>query len=448
MKNKFLISFILLLAVVAAVFDYPKYFNSGADYINIKFQSLKVSKFKLISKIKIPHFKENSFRFGLDLLGGTHLTYQADMSSILENSRSEAISGIKDVIERRVNLFGVAEPVVQTTRTSGEYRLIVELAGIKDINQAIKLIGETPYLDFRELKGEYNEKTTFGDFSVTPLNGKFLQKSNLAFDQTTGKPIIELNFNDEGAKIFEELTGNNIGKPLGIFLDGEPLSTPIVQNKISGGKAVINGNFTVQGAKELVQRLNAGALPVPIKLISQKTVEASLGQESFKLSLISGLYAFLFVGLFMIIWYRLPGLIAVLALLVYTAFVLALFKLIPVTLTLSGIAGFILSVGMAVDANILIFARMREEFRSGKSFNSAVKEGPLRAWPSIRDSNVSTLLTCLVLYLFTTSVVKGFALTLAVGVVVSMFTAIYVSRLLLGLFMSTKIERWGWLWYK
>lgn len=448
MKSKLLIFFILFLAIVAAIFDYPKYFNSGADYINLKFKSLKVSEFKIISKFEIPHFKESSFRLGLDLLGGAHLTYQADMASISESQRSEAIAGIRDVIERRVNLFGVAEPVVQTTRTSGDYRLIVELAGIKDINQAIKLIGETPYLDFRELKGEYNDKTTFGDFSVTPLNGKFLQKSSLAFDQTTGKPIIELRFNDEGAKIFEELTGNNIGKPLGIFLDGVSLSTPIVQNKITGGKAVINGSFSVQKAKELVQRLNAGALPVPIKLISQKTVEASLGQESFKLSLISGLYAFLFVGLFMVVWYRLPGLIAVLALLAYTAFVLALFKLIPVTLTLSGIAGFILSVGMAVDANILIFARMKEEFQAGKSFDVAVKEGPLRAWPSIRDSNISSLLTCLVLYLFTTSVVKGFALTLAVGIVVSMFTAIYVSRLLLGLFMGIRIERWGWLWYR
>lgn len=445
MKSKLLISFILLLAVVAAVFDHPKYFNSGADYINIKFQSLKVSKFKFISKFQIPHFKENPFRLGLDLLGGAHLTYQADLDSISESGRTEAISGIRDVIERRVNLFGVAEPVVQV---SGKNRLIVELAGIKDVNQAIKLIGETPYLDFRELKGEYNDKTTFGDFSITQLNGKFLQKSNLGFDQTTGKPIIELSFNDEGAKIFEELTGRNINKPLGIFLDGAPLSLPIVQNKISGGKAVINGKFTVQEAKNLVQRLNAGALPVPIKLISQKTVEASLGQESLKSSLVSGLYAFLFVGLFMIVWYRLPGIVAILALLVYTAFVLALFKLIPVTLTLSGIAGFILSVGMAVDANILIFARMREEFRSGKSFDSAVKEGPLRAWPSIRDSNISTLLTCLVLYLFTTSVVKGFALTLVVGVIISMFTAIYVSRLLLGLFTGLKIERWGWLWYR
>ena len=444
-KQKFMIYFILFVALIAAVFVYPKYFNAGADYLNTKLEN---SKFSQVSKLRIPHFKEVNFRLGLDLLGGTHLLYQADLSKITSQSdRDEAMTGIKDVIERRINLFGVTEPVVQTTKSGDSYRLIVELAGIKDINQAIVMIGQIPYLDFREIKAGVTDPKTITDFDVTGLDGRYLKGAKVDFDPN-GKPSIELTFNDEGAKIFENLTEKNIGKPLAIFLDGFPVSSPTVQAKITGGKAVITGNFTIKEAKDLVRGLNAGALPVPISLISQKTIGASLGEESLKAGLKSALYAFIFIFIFMILWYRLPGLLAILALLVYSVFVLTIFKLMPVTLTLAGIAGFILSIGMAVDANILIFARMREEFRLGRSFEAAIREGGVRAWPSIRDSNLTTILTCLILYFFTTSGVKGYALILIIGVLVSMFTAIYVTRLLLGLFVGTRVEKWQWLWYR
>lgn len=444
-KQKFIIYFVIFVALIAAIFVYPKYYNAGADYLNTKLQN---SQFSYLKKIAIPHFKEVNFRLGLDLLGGTHLLYQADLSQLKSNNeKDEAMVGVKDVIERRVNLFGVTEPVVQTTKSGDVYRLIVELAGIKDINQAIRMIGETPYLDFREVKAGVTEPKTIMDFEVTGLDGRYLKKSTVKFD-SNNRPLIELLFNDEGGKLFENLTEKNIGKPLSIFLDGFPISTPTVQGKISGGQASITGNFKIEEAKELVRKLNAGALPVPIKLVSQKTIGASLGEESLKSGLKSALYAFVFIFIFMILWYRLPGVLAILALLIYTVFVLTIFKLMPVTLTLAGIAGFILSVGMAVDANILIFARMKEEFRLGRSFEASIREGGVRAWPSIRDSNLMTILTSLVLYFFTTSGVKGFALILIIGVLVSMFTAIYVTRLLLGLFVGTRVEKWQWLWYR
>jgi len=245
---------------------------------------------------------------------------------------------------------------------------------------------------------------------------------------------VSVQFDDDGAKIFEELTKKNVGKQLGIYLDGLPISAPVVREAISGGSAVISGKFTIDEAKKLTERLNAGALPVPIKLISQDSVGASLGQDSLNKSIMAGLIGFLAVVIFMILYYRFPGIVAVIALLIYAALVLALFKLIPVTLTLAGIAGFILSIGMAVDANILIFERMKEEFRVGKELNFAINDGFARAWPSIRDSNISTLITTLVLYYFTTSVVKGFALTLGIGVIVSMFSAIVTTRSFLKLF--------------
>ena len=361
------------------------------------------------------------FRLGLDLRGGTHLVYRADVSSLSAASDiSEAMSGLRDVIERRINLFGVAEPVVQTERVGGENRLIVELAGVFDIGEAIKAIGETPYLEFKELKGE--------DFVATKLNGKYLKRASVGFSQNLGAPEVFLEFNEEGAALFEEITERNVGAPVAIFLDGAPISMPTVQERISGGKAQITGKFTPDEAKQLVRRFNAGALPVPITLLSQQSVGASLGKEALLKSLRAGIYGALAVAAFMIFWYRLPGVIAVLALGVYSTLTLLLFKMIPVTLSSAGIAGFILSVGMAVDANILIFERMKEELRLGKLLDFAMTEGFARAWTSIRDSNVSSLITAVILYWFGTSLVRGFALTLALGILVSMFSAITASR--------------------
>jgi len=419
---------IVIVAVLAGFFDYGHPFSF------------------------LPKFFKAPFRLGLDLSGGTHLLYEADVSQVKDSDRSSTMSGLRDVIERRVNLFGVSEPRVETLEVGNSYRLVVELAGIKDIKEAIKVIGETPYLEFQEQRSDEEtqqilEKQKAKDplylyvdpyfvAAQPPLTGKYLKTSRLEFNQQTYEPYVGLQFNDEGAKIFEELTTKNVNKILGIYLDGQPISLPVVKEPISGGQAQITGKFTNEEAKQLVERLNAGALPVPIKLLSQQSIGASLGETSLKSGLKAGLIGIVLVIIFMLGYYQVFGLFASLALIIYTALSLAIFKLIPVTLTLAGVAGFILSIGMAVDANILIFARSKEEIKKGLTKFRAIEEGFKRAWPSIRDSNVSTIITCLVLYNFTTSIVKGFALTLLIGVLVSMFTAITVTRSFLRVFMK------------
>ncbi|MDO8600914.1 MAG: protein translocase subunit SecD [bacterium] len=398
----------------------------------------------------LPSFLLRPFRLGLDLQGGTHLVYRADVSGVASGERGEAMEGLRDVIERRVNFFGVTEPVVQVDRVGDDYRLIVELAGVKDINEAIRLIGQTPFLEFRE-EGATITPTDAGttintnnlqiDFVPTKLNGKYLERAELNFDPTTGEPLISVSFNAEGTEIFAELTEKNLGKRLGIYLDGLPISGPVVQEKIEGGKAQITGRFTLEEARNLVRNLNSGALPVPIILISQQSVEAALGSDSLAKSLSAAVWGFAAVALFMIFWYRLSGFISVVALLVYAVIVLALFKAIPVTLSAAGIAGFILSMGMAVDANVLIFERTKEELKRGRHLAEAIHEGFVRAWTSIRDSNVSSIISAVVLYSFGTNVIKGFALTLGIGVVISMFSAITVSRTFLMAVMTPRLER-------
>ena len=451
---------IVVLAFLTGNLSYPKYLNQGIDFLDGRFN------------VKIPRFWDVPFKLGLDLQGGTHLLYEADLSSIEKENYSSAMQGLRDIIERRVNFFGVAEPVVQTQEASGQHRLVVELAGIKEPAEAIKMIGRTPFLEFREQRTEEEtqkildkqkelEGLTYEEvqkienwelvledpyFISTTLTGKYLERANLVFDQQTGAPLISLQFNNEGAEIFEQLTSQNVGKILGIFIDGVAISTPVVQEAISGGKAQITGDFTMEEAKELVRNLNAGALPVPIKLISQQTVGPTLGAVSLQKSLMAGLFGFLAVIMFLIIFYRFPGFLASLALGVYVALVLSLFKLIPVTLTLAGIGGFILSIGMAVDANILIFSRMREELKEEKSFVIALEEGFRRSWPSIRDGNLTTLIVALILFGLGTSFIKGFVLTLSIGILLSMFSAIFITRNLLRLFAGTRLEKWGWMW--
>lgn len=410
-----------------------------------------------VDKIPILRSLVKHYRLGLDLQGGTHLLYRADFANFRGASKGEAMDGLRNVIERRVNLFGVTEPVVQVETSGDEYRLIVELAGVKDIREAISMIGATPFLEFKEIRSpeetkDLQDKMSKGEimgedpyFKSTELTGRYLSRAQLQFDPTTNAPVIGLEFNSEGETLFEQITERNVEKPLAIYLDGAPLSAPTVREKISGGKAQITGQFTVQEAKDLVSRLNSGALPVPIALVNQQSVEASLGAESLGRSLGGALIGFLAVAVFMILWYRLPGLIAVLALLIYAAIILSLFKSIPVTLTAAGIAGFVLSLGMAVDANILIFERMKEEMRSGKDLTQAISEGFNRAWTSIRDSNVSSLITAFVLYWLGTSVVKGFALTLIIGVLVSMLSAISISRTFLRAVMTRKMDKYKML---
>jgi len=380
------------------------------------------------------------FKLGLDLKGGVRLIYRADLSQVEPSEIGNAMSGLRDVLERRINLFGVTEPLVQVqqvgtlkTIENREQRLIVELPGITDISQAIKMIGETPFLEFRVLNPNASSTESNPNvlFLPTELTGRYLKRATLNFDTTTSEPIISLEFNDEGGKIFAEITKENIGKPVAIFLDGSPISIPTVKEEIPNGKAQITGQFTVKEAQTLVKRLNSGALPVPITLISQENIGPTLGEKVLNSGIRAGIYGFIAVAIFLIFWYRFPGLIAVLALIIYIIIMLAIFKLVPVTLTAAGIAGFILSVGMAVDANILIFERMKEERRNGKNLAAAVKEGFERAWLSIRDSNVSSIITSIILFWMGTSMVKGFALTLLFGVLVSMFSAITITRIFL-----------------
>lgn len=440
-------AFFLLAGVLLGIFDVPSVWNKWMARAATK-PNFGVARYL---EIKPPFLIPQ--RLGLDIQGGVHLVYKADLGNIASSESANSMEALRDVIERRVNFFGVAEPLVYEEKSGGDWRLVVELAGIRNISEAIRLIGETPYLEFKEQRPDAerdrmleqikNGENIFEDpyFMPTPLTGRFLKRAQLDFDQTTFEPQISLELTEEGAKIFGDITKRNIGKSVAIYLDGAPLSTPVVREEITGGRAQITGSFTPVQAKELVGRLNAGALPVPITLIVQQAVGASLGEESLARSLYAGLVGFLAVAVFMIVWYRLPGIISVLALLLYIVITLAIFKLIPVTLSIAGIAGFILSVGMAVDANILIFERMKEELRQGKILEEAIREGFGRAWTSIRDSNISSLITSVILYWMGTSVVRGFALTLGIGIVISMFSAISVTRTLLLACMTRRIER-------
>ena len=535
---------VFLIAVVAFLLTYPQGPNIIRDEVKL--------------------------HLGLDLAGGAHLVYEADVSSIPEPDRESAVFGTRDVIERRVNAIGVAEPLVQTNKSGDTYRIIVELPGVTDVNDAIQRIGDTPVLEFKkeaqpipideeekQRRIVYNEeqkrkaqstldeligkddkafsemaqtvsedmgtKERGGNLDFTPqgtfipefeeivfdkikdgemynklletpygfhiirriesrcydkikskeipcsevqqfndtityevrarhilfiiasleeeapldpwanteLSGKHLKRASVVFDNQSGLPVVNLEFNKEGGDLFEQITERNVNKLVGIFLDGGLISAPRVQQKISGGTAVITGDFTIAEAQELAKRLNAGALPVKITLASQTQIGASLGQEAVEHSFLAGVLGMVFVMIFMIIYYRLPGALASLSLVIYTCIIIALFKLIPVVLTLSGIAGFILSIGMTVDANVLIFERIKEELRNGKTLQSAIDEGFSRAWVSIRDSNLSTLITAFILLWLGESLIKGFGITLAIGIIISMFTAITITRVLL-----------------
>ena len=398
---------------------------------------------------------ETRVLLGLDLQGGAHLVYRADVSGIGDMEVSDALAGVRDVIERRVNAFGVSEPVVQTNRVGDEYRVIVELAGVHDTQAAIEQIGETPQLDFRrevnpeEAVEQFNiddpSQITGPVFERTDLTGKNLKRSTVGFDQVTGTPEVTLEFDDEGSQMFADLTKNNLQKRIAIYLDGVPISAPVVQSEITNGKAVISGGFTLPEAKQLAQRLNAGALPVPVELIGQQTVGPTLGRESIQQSIAAGVIGFLAVVVFMIVFYRAPGVVAGIALLLYVSMFIMLLKLLPITLTLAGVAGFILSIGMAVDANVLIFERFRENVRAGKSVGYALENGFTEAWSSIRDSNVSSLLTAIILYTFGTSIIRGFAVTFSIGIVLSMFTAIAVTKTLMELYLRWSKLQGAWL---
>jgi protein-export membrane protein SecD len=536
---------VLLLGLVSGLIAYPKaisFFPAGYNWLN----QLQVNR-------------------GLDLEGGIHLEYAADTSNIAPDKEVEALQAAEAVIERRVNAFGVGEPLVQLSKAGDENRIIVELPGIKNIEEAKALIKETPFLEFREQasdevkakvaeenkgyraqaegllervkKGEdfgklatefsqdpgskdkggeldFVKKGTFvpefdetifsddlavgsvkdslietdygyhiikkleakgeGDnkevraahililkksiendpllaYQPTGLSGKNLESAAVSYQsQGLGSPVIDLKFDEEGTKLFADITKRNVGKPVAIFLDNELLQAPIIQVEIPNGQAQITGDYTVAEATAQVKRLNEGALPVPIELVGQQSVDASLGEVALNQSLRAGEIGLLAVAIFMLIFYRFLGLIAVFALLLYTAMLLALFKLsiltpFPITVTLSGIAGFILSIGIAVDANVLIFERTREELSFGKGAIKSIKEGFRRAWPSIRDGHVSTLLTTFILVGLGTGFVKGFAVILSLGVLLSLFTAVVLVRITTTFFIGEWMEKHPWL---
>jgi preprotein translocase subunit SecD len=383
----------------------------------------------------------SSLKLGLDLRGGSQLLLQALPSKLVPEITPEVMRGVETVINNRINSLGVSETVVQR---AGRDRLIVEMPGIKDPQQAKDRIGTTALLEFKELDLSTGIPT-WKDVGLTGADFKHAQAVPMVSSGGTWR--ITFEFKPEGAKKFGELTSRLVGHQIGIFLDGEPTERgadgrPLsvdeyrginVREPILAGTGEITGNFTKEQAIDLAVKLNAGALPVPIRILEERTVGATLGQDSIEKSLMAGAVGIALVMVFMLCIYGLPGLMANMALIMYTLTTLAIFQTIPVTLTLAGIAGFILSIGMAVDANILIFERTKEELKSGKNLYSAIEAGFGKAFSSIFDSNVNSLIACTVLILFGTSIVKGFAVTLALGVAVSMFTAITATRVLLHL---------------
>lgn len=385
------------------------------------------------------------FRKGLDLEGGTSITLQADMKDVPSASRKDALESAKEVIERRINYFGVSEPVIQTSLANNNYRIIVEIPGITDVNQAVALVGKTAQLSFWE-SGEASGSAQQASASALPigvaeilgpgakptsLTGSDLKKAAVTFNPNTGEPQVDLSFTSSGAKKFGDITKRNVGKIVGIVLDNTLIQYPRVNQPILTGNAQITGGFNVEQAKALQIQLNAGALPVSLEVLAQRAIGASLGDETLQKSVIAGLIGFLAITIFMIGLYGRLGAIASLALVVYTLINLTIYRLVPITLTLAGIAGFILSIGIAVDANILIFERIREEVRKGKSIHASIDIGFSRAWASIRDSNIASLITSAILMIMATGIVRGFALTLAIGVLVSLFSAVVVTKTLL-----------------
>ena len=450
MRNpRFIFWSIIVLTVLAVFINLPSFGKLNIKPITIPLvnktiQTIDLNPSALFSSLGVT--KPLEFRQGLDLKGGTSMTLKADMSKISSSQRQAALDSAKTIIEKRVNLFGVSEPLVQTSvGNNNDYRIIVELPNI-DINQARSIVGTTAQLSFWEETASPSGKFNPSDYMIVPsgasssayfkktnLSGKDLSSTAVTFDTNTGKPEVQLTFTTDGGQKFADITKRDVGKILAIVLDNQIIEMPRVSTPILNGSGVISGSFTVDSANALSTELNAGALPVPLSVLSEQTINPTLGVQSLEKSLFAGILGFVIIVVFMTVLYGRLGIIASVALLLYTLFNLAIFKLSSltpygITLTLSGIAGFILSIGMAVDANILIFERMKEEKRLGKSLQSAIEAGFSRAWTSIRDSNVSTIITCFVLYEFGTGSVRGFALVLAIGVIVSMFSAIVVTR--------------------
>lgn len=395
--------------------------------------------------------KDYQLRKGLDLQGGMQVTLEAEMTNIASEDKEVALESAREIIAKRVDLYGISESSIQTSKKDDSYRLIVELPGISDPQEALDLVGQTAQLEFklqRQLtEEEFNEATVspqiwLDSFVETGLTGKQLKRSLAQVDPQTSKPVISLEMNSEGRDLFAKVTKENVNEVLAIFIDGVPIMTPVISTPILDGQAVISGDFSTEEAKNLAIQLNAGALPVNIKVLEQRTIGASLGEESVGKSIFAGLLGLSLVLLFMIVYYGWLGFIASISLLIYATLTIAIYKILGVVLTLPGIAGLILTIGMAVDANILIFERMKEELRAGHPYARAMELGFGRAWDSIKDANLASIMTALVLinplnftFLNTSGLVKGFGLTFLIGTLMSLFTGVLVSRLLLRAFL-------------
>jgi len=380
-------------------------------------------------------------KLGLDLVGGSRIMLEAKTTDSIRKITPEVMSRLQIAIESRVNKLGVSETSVAQV---GDKRLLVEIPNVTDLKEAEAFLGKTAMLEFKQPVFDENKKPKHDQtgqiiWEPTGLTGEDLKSAVIGSDQT-GQWTVSLEFNPKGGTKFAELTQKLVGEQMAIFFDGEEISAPVIRETIYGGRAEISGGssgFAYEEAEKMVNLLNAGALPVPSDIIEENTVGPTLGADSIEKSKFAGMLGIGLVMIFMIFMYRLPGVIADIALIIYALILFSLFKIIPVTLTLAGIAGFILSVGMAVDANVLIFERTKEELRAGRNLFTAISSGFDRAWTSIFDSNMTTILTCVILYFLGTSVVKGFALTLALGVLVSMFTAITVTRNFMHLVFGT-----------
>ncbi|RJR15432.1 protein translocase subunit SecD [Candidatus Microgenomates bacterium] len=432
---------ILLVTILALLIDLPQ-------NIPLKFSvgSVEVDRVVNPPHLYIPALgidRQIQTQLGLDLQGGLQLVLEADMQGVAASDQDRALEAVREIVERRVNFFGVSEPTVQSARVGESYRVVVELPGLKDVESAVQLIGQTAKLEFREVNQAAATSSASIDevFPPTGVSGKDLKKAELAFNPQTGEPVVSFEMTSEGSQKFADLTERLVGKELAIFLDDGLVSAPRVESPITNGQGMISGGFTTESAKQLALTLSAGALPTPIHIIEQREIGASLGADSVAKSVRAGMVGLGFVALFMIAYYGYLGFLSVVALIIYGLITFALFRLIPVTLTLPGIAGFILSIGMAVDSNILIFARLREEVAKNTPWRIALELAFGRAWDSIRDANVTTLLTAFILYnplnwgfIPVSGMVRGFAFTLALGVIVGLFTGIFVTRNLIRVF--------------
>jgi len=449
MNSRRIIYLVLLVLLIGLCLpeNIPVKFNVNKSKINFTINPLSINTTVLGVQIK----KEFKTKLGLDLKGGSHLVFKVDLKGVKTEDVKDALTSARDIIEKRVNFFGVSEPLVQNIKSGNEQRITVDLPGLENVSQAVALIGQTAQLRFIE-EGPLDPKiaTTASLLQRlnkdTGMNGKHIKKATVVFNQEDGKPQVSLVFTTEGAKLFEEVTGRNIGKPVGIFLDNYPISAPTVQQKIIDGSAVITGSFTTEEAKKLAIAINSGALPLPIQLIEQRNIGPSLGAEDVQKSVIAGGIGLLMVCIFMIGYYGKLGVISTVALGLYGMLSFAMFRAIPVVLTLPGIAGFILSIGMAVDSNILIFERIKEEQKKGKDFKTAIRLGFGRALDAIKDANITTMLVAFILFnplnwefLPQFGMVRGFALTLGIGVATSLFTGVVITKRLIQTFYKKEI---------